>query len=67
MYFYCSKYIASQFYDGNKAPRGIVVYCQYTTAKGCIQALLIASCIRTALSRAIFAIYHTPSGLIVQF
>uniref|UniRef100_A0A674CS01 Laminin subunit alpha-4-like n=1 Tax=Salmo trutta TaxID=8032 RepID=A0A674CS01_SALTR len=37
-----------------------VAYGLYTTAKGCIQALHIASCLRTALSRGILAIYHTP-------
>ena len=41
-----------------------VVYGQYTTAKDCVQALRAASCIRTALSRGILSIYHTPSGLI---
>ena len=37
-----------------------VVYGQYTTAKGCIQALLVESCIRTALSRDKLTIYYTP-------
>ena len=43
-----------------------MVYCQYTTAKGYVQALRVASCIRTALSRGILAIYHTPPDLIAQ-
>ena len=47
----------------NKAPRGFVVYCQKTTAKGSIQ-VQVASYLRTALSHGILAIYHTPSGLI---
>jgi hypothetical protein len=50
-------------YFSNKA-RGGVVYGQYTTAKCCIQALRVASCLRTALSRDILAIYHTSSCLI---
>ena len=51
-------------YNSNKAPFGILVYGQYTMAKGCIQALRVASCLRTALSRGISAIYHTTLGLI---
>ena len=51
-------------YNSNKAPWGFVVYGQYNTAKGCIQALRVAPCIITVLSRGILAIYHTPSGLI---
>ena len=43
---------------------GFVIYGQFTTAKGGVQALGVASCLRTALSRGILAIYHTPSGLI---
>jgi hypothetical protein len=37
-----------------------VVYGQYTTAKGCVQALCVASRKRTALSHGILAIYHEP-------
>jgi hypothetical protein len=33
--------------------------CQYTTAKGCLQALCVALRFRTALSRGILVIYHT--------
>ena len=50
--------------NSNKAPLGFVVYGQYTMAMGCIQALRVWLCLRTALSRGIFAIYHTRSGLI---
>ena len=48
------------FYNSNKAPLGFVVYGQYSAAKGCLQTLRVASYIRTALSRGILAIYHTP-------
>ena len=48
----------------NKAPWWFVVYCQYTTAKGCIQALRVASCVKTDCNRGILSIYHTPLGLI---
>ena len=41
-----------------------MIYWQYATAKGCILALCIASCLRTALSCNILAIYHTSTGLI---
>ena len=51
-------------YNSNKAARGFVLYGQNTTAKGCVQALRIASCLRTGLSCAIFAIYYTSSVLI---
>jgi hypothetical protein len=62
--FYCFNYVRNQFINSNKAPQGFVIYGQYTMATGCIQALRVASCVRTALSRGILAIYHTPSCLI---
>ena len=51
-------------YNSNTAPQGFVIYGQYTKAKCFVQALRIASCIRTALSCVILAIYDTFSGLI---
>jgi hypothetical protein len=63
-YFYCSNYIGNQFIMAKQAPWEFVVYGQYTTAKGCVQALRIALCVRIALSRGILAIYHTNSCLI---
>ena len=56
-------WLAAVVYLCNKA-RGGVVYGQYTAATVCIQTLRVVSCIRTALSRGILAICHTPSGLI---
>jgi hypothetical protein len=43
-----------------------VIYGQYTTAKGCIKALCVASCLRTALYRGILAIYPTPRALLLK-
>jgi hypothetical protein len=42
----------------------ILIYGQYTAAKGCVQSLRVALCIWTAFSRGILPIYHTPLGLI---
>jgi hypothetical protein len=47
--FYCSNYIGHQFIVAIKAPQQFVVYAQYTTAKGCVQALRDASCLRMPL------------------
>jgi hypothetical protein len=55
--------VQQRVYLNNKA-RGGVVYGQYTTAKGCYDALRNTECMDTALSRGILTIYHTPSGLI---
>ena len=78
-HFYCSIYIGNQCmiairhlrgglvygqYNSNKAPQWFVLYGQYTTASGCIQAFLFALRVRTALSRGILAVYHNSSGLI---
>jgi hypothetical protein len=58
--------LVTSFYNSNKAPLGFVVYGQYTMAKGCVQALCVASWMRTAHSRGILTIYHTPPGLIAE-
>ena len=56
IYFYCCNYVGNQF----KAPRGFVVYGQYTTTKGCSYAWRMVECLDTALSREILPIYQTP-------
>uniref|UniRef100_A0A674ATX4 Unc-51 like kinase 4 n=1 Tax=Salmo trutta TaxID=8032 RepID=A0A674ATX4_SALTR len=49
------------FYLSSNAPRGFVVYGQYTTAKECSYTRRIAEdSLDTALSRGILAIYHKP-------
>ena len=56
--------VGNQFIIAIRAPLGVVVCGQYTTAKGWTQTLCVALCVRAALCRGILAICHTPSGLI---
>ena len=64
-----STYVGNQFITAIRPLVGLVGYGQHTMSvvsipyKDCIQVLHIESCIRTALSRGIWAIYHTPLGL----
>ena len=53
----CNNYVGNQFYNSNKARQVFVIYCLYATTKGCIQALHVALCLRTALSHGILAIF----------
>jgi hypothetical protein len=55
--FFCSNYVGNQFIIAIRH-LGVVIYGQYTTAKGSVQAVHV----RTALSHGTLAIYHTPSG-----
>jgi hypothetical protein len=64
MYFYCSNYIGNQFIIAIRPLGGLWYMTNIPRLKDCIQALRVASCTRTTLSRGILAVYHTSSVLI---
>ena len=60
IYIYCSNYIGNQFKIAIRHLGAFVIYGRCITAKCCVLALCVTSCVRTALIRGILAIYHTP-------
>jgi hypothetical protein len=64
IYFYCSYSVCHQFIIAIRHFRCLRYVAIISLAKGCIQALHVASGLRTVLSRGILAIYHNPLGLI---